>query len=220
MEEIPVTVCVATRCTGNIIFGASDRMLTSGDVEFEPETSKIYPLTRSITALVAGDSSLQIEMYIELRKYIDERVEKEPNNWLLVRDIAYRYLGIRQEIRKKRAEQALLSPLNLDQNSFLSRQNELSKDFILKLTEELVNFPIPSVETIITGVDPFGSHIYTIISDTIRCDNSVGFSSIGSGYWHANSQFMLARYNFESVLADSLLLTYIAKRRARKLPPN
>jgi hypothetical protein len=108
--------------------------------------------------------------------------------------------------------------LGLDRNSFISRQAEMSKDFILKLTEELVNFSLPSTETIIAGVDPDGSHIYTLINDDIRCDDSVGFSSIGIGYWHANSQFMLARYNFVAVMADSLLLTYIAKRRAEIAP--
>ena len=212
-----MTVCVATLCQFGIL-GASDRMLTSGDVEFEPETAKIYPLTSSIAAMVAGDSALQSEIYLALSKIIGGRVESDPNTWLLVKDIAYLYRDVRQAIRRKRAEQALLSPLGLDCDGFVSRQSAMAKDFVTRITEEIVNFSLPSTETIIAGVDGDGSHIYTLINDDIRCDNSVGFSAIGSGYWHANSQLMHARYNFVASLPDSLLLTYIAKRRAEIAP--
>ena len=39
---ISVTVCVAAICEGNsYLIGASDRMLTTSDIEFEPQQSKI-----------------------------------------------------------------------------------------------------------------------------------------------------------------------------------
>lgn len=57
-----MTVCVAaisqsSTGTGLMITGASDRMLTAGDIEFEPEQSKIQPLTNSIALMLAGDSA-------------------------------------------------------------------------------------------------------------------------------------------------------------------
>lgn len=213
-----MTVCVATRCHENIVFGASDRMLTSGDVEFEPDTAKIIPLTTSIVAMTAGDSAFQAEIIWQLFSTLKIRLEKEPKKWLSVRDVAYLYQYCRTEIKKKRAEVSLLVPLGLDQNSFISRQKEMAPDFISKLIKELVNFNVPSIETILAGVDDQGSHIYTILDDDIRCDDAVGFSAIGSGYWHANSQLMLARYHYEAPMADSLLLTYMAKKRAEVAP--
>ena len=43
-----VTVCIAARSGPNLI-GASDRMLTSGDIQFEPTlTSKLTQITTSL----------------------------------------------------------------------------------------------------------------------------------------------------------------------------
>lgn len=213
-----MTVCVAARYQGGSIFGASDRMLTSGDVQFEPDTSKIYPLTTSIAAMTAGDSGFQVEILREVYKIINDRITSQPDNWWLVRDVAYLYLHYRNEIKKKRAEEILLVPLGLDHNSFVAKQKQMSDGFITQLTKELVNFEVPSVETIFAGVDQDGPHIYTVENDSVSCHDSVGFSAIGIGYSHAKSQFMLTGYNYESPMADSLLLTYTAKRRAEVAP--
>jgi len=213
-----MTVCVAARSQGGLIFGASDRMLTSGDVQFEPNTSKIYPLTTSIAAMTAGDSAFQIEILREVHKILEDRMRSQPDNWWLLRDVAYLYLHYRNEIKKKRAEEILLVPLGLDLNSFVAKQKQMSDRFITQLTKELVNFEVPSVETIFAGVDQDGSHIYTVEHDRVSCHDSVGFSAIGIGYSPAKSQFMLTGYNYESPIADSLLLTYTAKRRAEVAP--
>lgn len=212
-----MTVCVAAR-SGNFIFGASDRMLTGGDVEFEPDTAKIIPLTSSIAAMTAGDSALQSEILLELQKIVSARITAEPQNWLVIRDVAYMYAQIRNNIRRQRAEQAILLPLGLDCQSFVSRQSEMSEGFITKVSKELLNYSVASVSTIFTGVDSLGGHIYTVEDDSVRCHDSVGFAAIGSGYWHANSQLMLAKHNYESPVPDTLLLTYLAKRRAEVAP--
>jgi len=218
MEDLPVTVCVAVRSKGNAIFGASDRMLTSGDVEFEPDTAKIIPITASIVVMTAGDSAFQAEILRELYPIIEARIKIQPENWWLVRDVAYLYLHHRNEIKKKRAEEAFLVPLGLDQNSFIGRQKEMADVFVTQLTKELVNFEVPSVEAIFAGIDEQGAHIYTVENETVRCHDSVGFAAIGIGYWHSNSQLMLAGHHNESPLEDSLLLTYVAKRRAEVAP--
>ena len=121
-----MTVCVAARCVGDIVFGASDRMLTSSDVEFEPNTAKIIPLTRSVIAMTAGDSFLQSEIFREVKSVMYERIKREPHNWWLIRDVAYLYARCRNEIRKKRAEYTILLPLGLDYDSFIGRQQTMS----------------------------------------------------------------------------------------------
>ena len=45
-----VTVCIAARSQGNLVL-ASDRMLTAGDIQFEPPTSKMALLTSSIALM-------------------------------------------------------------------------------------------------------------------------------------------------------------------------
>jgi hypothetical protein len=52
-------------CNENILLGAPDRMLTAGDVEFEPTTAKIYEVTNPNVVMIAGESSLQLEILQE-----------------------------------------------------------------------------------------------------------------------------------------------------------
>ena len=57
-----MTVCIAAICNNSVIFGASDRMLTAGDIQFEPQLQKNYLLTSKIVIQVAGDASVQAEV--------------------------------------------------------------------------------------------------------------------------------------------------------------
>ena len=82
-----MTVCIAAICRNGVVLGASDRMLTAGDVQFEPEREKIFPLTTSIVALTAGDASLQDELMSKLRVEIDRRIDAE-KRWLTVQEVA------------------------------------------------------------------------------------------------------------------------------------
>jgi hypothetical protein len=55
----------------------------AGDVEFEPPQTKVTFLTSSIAAMIAGDSSLQLEIMYEVRDEVHERVDAEPSNCML-----------------------------------------------------------------------------------------------------------------------------------------
>ena len=74
-RRTPVTVCIAAVCQGNAIWGASDRMLTSGDgeVEFEPAFPKSFTLTAYIAAMMAGDSGLQAEILQDVFRIVSRR---------------------------------------------------------------------------------------------------------------------------------------------------
>jgi hypothetical protein len=64
---------------------------------------------------------------------------------------------------------------------------------------------MPGIEAIITGIDLGGPHIYVSDGIEIRCSDSSGFAAVGSGAWHASSQFMLARHGFNSPMPETLL---------------
>lgn len=229
----PVTVCIAAITTyyddkgtasGTSVVGASDRMLTAGDVEFEPQTSKIVQLTTSVFLMTAGDSAFQAEVCREVQRTVSERIAAEPQNWWRVKDVAYLYLHTMDTIKQKRAEEALLVPLKLDGDTFLARAHELPRELVQELKDEIQNFRIPEVETIVTGVDTDGgAHIYTVgthngISNFLNCHDSVGFAAIGSGYWHANSQLMIGGHTRLSPGPETLALVYAAKKRAEVAP--
>lgn len=71
-----MTVCVAAMCDTNVIIGASDRMLTAGDIQFEPQQPKIIPLSNSVVVMIAGDSSLQAQIMQKIINDVRERIEK------------------------------------------------------------------------------------------------------------------------------------------------
>jgi 20S proteasome alpha/beta subunit len=103
-EDITVTVCVAAICAGNILLGASDRMLTASDVQFEPETPKIYEPTNSSVIMIAGDSSLQTEILLKLFQFAAERIRANSQEWLPIAALANEYYNTYQAIKSQRAE--------------------------------------------------------------------------------------------------------------------
>jgi hypothetical protein len=193
-------------------------MLTAGDVEFEPETSKIYSLSNSTAVMVAGDASLQIEILQSLFKFVGDRIRANPQEWVLIGDIAQEYQSVYQTIKARKAEMRILKPLGLSQNSFIARQGEMSSSVVESLTKEILNFEMPAIEAIICGVDGTGAHMYVASNSDVACRDAIGFAAIGVGFWHANSQFMFAEHNRTRPLPETLLLTYAAKRRAEVAP--
>ena len=191
-----MTVCIAARAGPNMI-GASDRMLTSGDIQFDPTLfSKSITLTNSIAVMQAGDAAFHAEILNEISPIVVDRIQKDPANWWKVKDVAELYVSHRNEIKQKRAETALLKPLGLTTDSFRRLQKELNDGVAEQLTRDIINFPMPHVSTLIVGIDPQGPHIYVVDDDEIKCNDIVGFAAIGIGARHAESQFMLGRHSW------------------------
>jgi hypothetical protein len=217
-EKPALTVCIAAICNNEMIFGASDRMLTSGDVQFEPPTPKIWSLTNSIAVLTAGDAAFHKEVLHAAGTEAEAWVQDDPSTVIPVAEAADMFVRHRNALKLKRAEAALLAPLNLDRDSFLTQQQALSDRLVDSLARDLINFPVPGIETIIAGIDATGPHIYVVRDGEVVCCDAAGFACIGTGGRHAESQFMLAQHGPSRGLSDTLLLTYAAKRRAEIAP--
>lgn len=212
-----MTVCIATISEG-MIFGIADRMKTVGDIEYEPSTAKIFQITSSIAVMTSGDAAFQAEILRKLYLVTGNMIKDNPDEWLKVIDIAYLYAQKRNEIKAKRAENNILLPLGLTMDSFVAKQGTMSEGFINSITKELLNFEIPDVSVIVAGIDATGPHIFLVYGDEVSCRTTVGFASIGIGSRHANSQLMLGRYGTNTPMAESLLLTYVAKKRSEVSP--
>jgi hypothetical protein len=240
----PLTVCITAICNfKNTIFGACDRMMTSGDIEFEPDlpkisesppvnswdtaNPKIHVVTSSIVFMTAGDSGLQAEIMADARRNISERIKREPSKWLDVKDAVDSYLEAYNKAKAARVRDAVLVPQGLDVDTFISRQSEMNSEFILDITRRIHRFEsdfreVRGVETIITGIDNSGSHIYAVFKsasgDHVTCCDSIGFAAVGIGGRHAESQFMMSGHNPHSNREETLLLTYMAKKRSEVAP--
>jgi hypothetical protein len=199
-------------------------MKTAGDIQFEPTAEgpvavgKIIPLTTSIAAMTAGDSAFQAEMMIELKALVFKRVETDPNTWWSVQDVVDTYISIYNKKRRHRINDTVLSPFGLDDISFIARQSQMSEYFVRNISNQITNFEMPEVATIITGIDDGGPHIYQLYGGEASCSDSVAFACIGSGARHANSQFMAVGHHRELSFTATLILTFVAKKRAEVAP--
>jgi len=213
-----VTVCVAASCQEGMIVCASDRMLTAGNVEFEPELAKIIRLTNSVFGMMAGNASIQAQIMAEVLREVNARVEASPDQWWRVSDVAALYARHHATLRLAQAEAQVLWPLGLDRESFISRQTELAPTLLVEIARSLTQFDFPATETIFAGLDGEGRHIYTVNRGVVAYHNTIGFAAIGIGASHANSQFMYAGHSWMRSLSDTLLQTYWAKKRAEAAP--
>lgn len=216
-----MTVCIAAISDFKdkpVIVGASDRMLTASDIQFEPEQPKINPITSSIVIMIAGDSATQAEIIHDVEIEIASHIAANPSKWIDLRTVAEVYVQFYNKRRMREVQNRILVPLGLDLNTFISRQNEMNSTFISQVATELYGYRIPDVEAIITGLDTTGAHIYVVSNGNITCNDTVGFASIGIGSGHANSQFMFAGHTGKKPYPDTLLLAYSAKKRAEVAP--
>lgn len=210
-----MTVCIAAVCNLGIV-GISDRMVTTGDIEFEHPASKIIQLTPNIIAMIAGNDSFQIEILQQLYKFIHLDKTQSFN----VKDTVDLYIACKENIENKKIEQNILRPLGLS-------YEKLSDNYLSLVKHDIHNyqrFDIPATSVIIAGIDSEGDHIYTINKhygdhiNQISCHDRIGFAAIGIGARHASSQLMLSNYNPICNFSESLLFVHNAKKRSEVAP--
>jgi len=211
---------VAAKCETGAIFGASDRMITSGDIEFEPPMQKIWQLTGSIAMMVAGDVGLRSMFWSDLWEIVQRRLKSDPSRLWRVRDVAALYQKLWATAHSRMAERILLQPLGLSLPTFIERQPQMTPEFSRRLAEKLQTYPPHhlDVSVIVAGVDDVGSHIYIVEDGEITCRDIVGFAAIGAGAGHAKSHFMISQHTPYETIPRTLFRSYVAKRRAEVAP--
>lgn len=218
-----MTVCISAIYNNNSILGISDRMVTGGygDITFEPPIPKILQLTSSIAVMTAGDQDIQIQVYQEVFKAIEEKIKENPEKWINVSEAAEIYSKCYFSLRNRLLENYLLSQFNLTLNSFIERQQSMNKDFVDMIVSKIERFQtyyMNDVETIVSGIDTFGPHIYVVKNGKISCFDKLGFASIGIGSSHAVSHFMFSAYSRFASESKALLTIHQAKKKSEVSP--
>jgi len=210
-----MTVCIAAICTHqgmNMIVGASDRLVTYDDVEYEQPAPKILPLASHTVALIAG--SPEDHMTIVQRSFPRIGLLTLPT----VEQIANIYADEFANLRRLRAERRYLAPLGLSIWTFLGNQTNLSLDVSSRLVDILEKECLES-SAIIAGSDQFGPHIYVVTDPgEARCCDLDGWAAIGSGSRHADLQFIEEKYHRAWEFENAFLTTYLAKKKADITP--
>ena len=212
----PMTVCIGAICNQRqTIVCACDRMITSGDIEFEPTHPKLALTAPNRVVMYCGDAGIHMQAHYDATPN-----GLEANAQLSVREFAERYRDAMHGIYSRIAESSILSKYGLTYASFLERQAELSEGFIEAVREELSHYYRGCSDdiAIVAGWDSSGMHLYQVGRSGVYCEDRIGFVAIGSGGFHADSQFMFEKHSPESALSATVLLVYTAKKHAEVAP--
>ena len=118
-RDPPMTISAACICEGmrqSIVLAISDRMITYGDTEFEPEQPKITALAPRIVCLFAGHRDFH-QMIVSATQQ-----SAAADGVTAVAEAAELYASHYIVLRRRRAEQKYLAPLGLTTETYLSRQ--------------------------------------------------------------------------------------------------
>lgn len=220
----PVTVCIAAGFKwlyppnqegGRAVLTATDRRITYGDSEFDPNQLKICFLSRHTIILVSGNATIHSEAISRIQRQLKAVPESDPSV------IAELYAAFIRDIKYRYAVQTYLSPIGLDHESFYAKIKDFSPALAQSLLDQLQNYGPESQETeaIVIGVLEGQTHIYLVDRESkVSCQNDVGFAAIGSGSWHAKSHLMRARYSTVMQFAAASAIVYSAKKISEIAP--
>jgi 20S proteasome alpha/beta subunit len=198
---------------GVAAIAVSDRKITAGDIEYEPQQLKSAFITRRALVLIAGDISLHSGAIAETNKQVRGNIDMSPHNLALI------YSQAIQSIKRREAENLYLAPIGLNTDTFLAQQKDLSDGFVDRLTAQLQDYRGGDVEAIIVASDGENAHIITVDpKGLISHMDDVGFAAIGIGAWHAKSRLMQSGYVNSAILAPALAAVFAAKRAAETAP--
>jgi 20S proteasome alpha/beta subunit len=213
-----MTVCVAAMADGQWILAAADRMITTGDIEYEPPRSKIVNVSNAISILWAGDAAAQAEILPAVLREAGDRIEKNKDEWWLVSDVARLYQKHYFSLWRRHAEVRVLAPLNLDSGQLVRAVKDMADTRWKYLVEEISKVEPLGVQAIIFGLDPSGTHIFVANDERVECHDSVAFAAIGAGYRHAESFLMFAKHTSSRSTPETLFDVYSAKKFAEAAP--
>jgi hypothetical protein len=227
LRDMGMTVCTAAMFfwnynnhpgepdLGAAIVAASDRTLTDAGlgIGYEGGRFKGQVLPTKQLVLVAGD----ITIHSGILRLLNAELKPESiTSTLQTADIVGRLL---REYRMRQAAQIYLSPLNLDENTFISRQRTMDANLVVELAKQLQEYEIDA-EAIMAGCDgDKEANIYRIDrTGVVACHSDINFLSIGSGGIHSSAYFMTTSYNSSTMYYRALYHTYVAKKKAEVDP--
>ncbi len=217
-----MTVCIAALFQWNygtldapqLGFGAvtmSDRKVTVGDMEYEPNQTKVASFGNCLV-LVAGDLAIHSQAIQDTDKELKSR-------HLPSRDIAIIYGRAIQAVNARHAESEILAPLGLNTDAFQAKQKDFSQGFVDTITSQLQNRQPSDVEALVVGSNGERAQIFLVDSRGREyCMDDAGFAAIGIGAWHAKSRLMSVGHVSSRILAPTLAALFAAKRSAELAP--
>jgi hypothetical protein len=189
-------------------------MLTDIDlgIEYQGSRYKGTVLGKQHMILVSGDVTIHSAMLLQLAPTL------AASQAITTLEMAELCAGFMREYRMKEAARLFLSPLNLDEKSFLAQQRTMEPSLVIELANQLQGHKIEA-EALVLGCEGKQAHLYRVDrSGVVTCHDDIGFVSIGNGGVHASAQFMLESYTHAIGYYRALYQTFAAKKWAEVAP--
>jgi hypothetical protein len=216
-----MTVAIAALCglpNDIAIIAAADHMITAGDIEFEQPQPKIWRLSEHCVALFFGLSAAQGEIANQTEVYV------QTNGITDVGVIAGHYARFLRALILREAEADVMAPLGLTLSDLTKATPTVNQALPSDLKKQMQTYYRGSGLSddlggaLVIGTDNTGAHIYRVEDGHVSFQDPIGFVAAGGGQWHAESQFMFARYTRWWPFPDALSLLYSAKKHAEVAP--
>jgi 20S proteasome alpha/beta subunit len=215
-----MTVCIAAICglgqdEGPYVVAAADRMITIGNLEYEPAQTKTVQFASTTIGLFSGAMELHAAVIPKVYERISNHF-KDENKTIMTSMIAEFYAEEFSYYRRAMAEREILFPRGLTLEKFYSSRQSLMAHYqVDEIDNDLLSYYLDSC-AIICGLDPTGAHIYVVRNPgKAECFDTPFFAAIGAGEPLATSQFMLSKFDKTWDLARALWLAYSAKIKAQ-----
>ena len=155
-----------------------------------------------------------MEVHAAVAPAVSAGLRSDPPPGFLVKSIAERYAAEFALYRRYIAQQEILVPLGLSAEEFLTRQRELSHEFVRDVADKLLNHRI-GAEAIIAGIDQTGPHIFKVVDPGIAISfDTPCFAAIGIGSPHAESYLMTVGLSKNMGPAETIHAVFAAKMKA------
>jgi hypothetical protein len=202
---------------------AADRLVTSGVAarrEYEHTSSKMLDVFGAdgsapcvAVGVGAGSVSLADEVFYKTNSKISN------NSPGTTRQIAEFSVESLQEVVKETINRQVLSPHDLELQTFNSLQGEMNPNVVQGIYQEMMEKKeevLSQVNILLAGVDGEGAHLYNVLHNDMSRNDSIGYLTVGSGAEPANSTFIRNRYDDTCSLDDALLSVTEAKAQAEE----
>lgn len=161
--------------------------------------------------MTAGNGGIQADLVHQLARQLQK------NQAATVREAAMIYRELFNDAKRTLGADLVLSKFGLSVETFISQQQQMHPEFIRQINNYLLNVDLGST-AIFAGLDDSGPHIYSVGDHGMSCEDAVAFSACGVGARHAEMQFIQADCTRNKSIFESILITYIAKKRSEKAP--
>ncbi len=212
-----MTVCIAAICRDEqdrpAIVGASDRMISTPDYQYEPKQPKIFPLADSCIVFVAGANADLAGTLRGAEKLLRERPAEMVSS--IAQAVGDAYVGYQQQCIEGR----VLAKYGLTYQAFHSQSSTLSPTLIHEIVSDIRDTEL-NAEVLVAGLDQDdgSAHLFRVRTGVPESEDAAGFAAIGWGEPVAEAHFMMWEYTRYHSMAEALWRCYCAKRAAEVVP--